>query len=72
MKKHFFIVSALVLVALSAMFVACEAKDGCTCTYQGETTHITLAQMKQNAGEKTCAGLQRYFIDKGMSGMKCK
>ncbi|MBR3566258.1 MAG: hypothetical protein IKN91_08045 [Paludibacteraceae bacterium] len=72
MKKHFFIVSALVLVALSAMFVACEAKDGCTCTYQGETQHITLAQMKQYAGEKTCAGLQRYYIDHGMSGTKCK
>lgn len=72
MKKHFFIVGAFVLVALSAMFVSCEAKDGCTCTYQGETEHIDLALMKKMYDANTCSKLQKALIDKGYSGMKCK
>ena len=64
MKKKIFLVSTLVLMAMSAMFVACEKKDdlkdGCDCTFtiEGETwtEHLTAAEM-MNYGATNCSAL---------------
>ena len=58
MKKKIFLVSALVLMAMGAMFVSCKKgsiKNGCTCTmsdgYYTETEFITGAEMQEVADE---------------------
>lgn len=79
MKKKIFLVSALVAMAMSTMFVACNSNsptNGCTCTlsFQGETEteSISLAEMKEY-GYKTCsdvaADLKAELRKEGMSGV---
>jgi len=61
MKKKMVLVSTLVVIAMSAMFVACSSntpQNGCKCTmsYKGEkeTGKITIAEMKEE-GWTTCS-----------------
>lgn len=63
MKKKIFLVSTLVLMAMSAMFVACEKdvlKEGCDCTFNEEgetwTEHLNSAEM-MNYGATNCSAL---------------
>lgn len=69
MKKVIFTVSALVCLALSAMFVSCnEAVNGCTCrltfTGQGtETATFDLAQMKEQFAVSSCSALATSLKD---------
>ena len=64
MKKKFFLVGALVAIAMSAMFVACSdkngASDGCDCTirdsYGSSVEHFTKGDMAQ-MGATSCAEL---------------
>lgn len=82
MKKTMIFVSAVVVMAMGAMFVACSNNNapvnGCTCThsYQGETDteSITLAEM-QEYGWKTCGDIVASF-NQAMAGsgasMTCK
>jgi hypothetical protein len=67
MKKKIFLVSTLVLMAMSAMFVACDkddkngAKDGCDCTWaSGQTDHISAAEMS-GMNATTCGELAGYL-----------
>ena len=73
MKKKIFLVSALIAMAVSAMFVGCkdknEAEDssdinGCKCTfyYSGEkidTEKFDLDEMEDYYDVKTCSKLQK-------------
>lgn len=68
MKKKFFLVSALVAMAISAMFVACNQNtptNGCICTYteegQKQTIRITFEEMVDYYNVTTCAELQAYL-----------
>jgi hypothetical protein len=63
MKKKIVLVSTLVLMAMSAMFVACEKdvlKEGCDCTFNEEgetwTEHLNSAEM-MNYGATNCSAL---------------
>lgn len=68
MKKKIFLVSTLVLMSMSAMFVACDkkddkngAKDGCDCTWaSGQTDHISAAEMS-GMNATTCGELAGYL-----------
>lgn len=82
MKKTMLFVSAVVVMAMSAMFVACSNNNapvnGCTCTlsYQGqtETQSITLAEMQEN-GWKTCGDIVAAFNQEAAGSgvsMTCK
>ena len=62
MKKKFFLIGALVMIAMSAMFVGCKGQvQGCTCTaYEhGQIIHsneyFTLQEMAAY-GATTCNG----------------
>ena len=64
MKKKFFLVGALVVMSMSAMFVACNENtpaNGCECTItemgESRTERVTLAEMKENANVTTCSAL---------------
>ena len=64
MKKKFFLVGALVVMSMSAMFVACNQNtptNGCKCTFKhnGETDSntITLAEMKEYYNVTSCGAL---------------
>ncbi len=64
MKKKFFLVATLVVLSMSAMFVACEKdkglEKGCTCTTyeEGETStdYISPTEM-MGYGASTCSAL---------------
>ena len=76
MKKKIFLVSTLVLMSMSAMFVACDKKDdkkenelkGCTCEYYipemcaSETVSFSLAEMKSQYGANSCAELTQAIV----------
>ena len=75
MKKKIFLVSALVVMAMSAMFVACNSKDknepelkGCTCEYyivslgESDTAYFSITEMKSQFGASTCAELTQAII----------
>lgn len=75
MKKKIFLVSALVVMAMSAMFVACDSKDknepelkGCTCEYyivslgESDTAYFSITEMKSQFGASTCAELTQAII----------
>ena len=88
MKKQILMVSALVIVALSSMLVACDKKDdkngasdsgsdkieGCTCTYNGvEPVYLSLSEMKEEYGVSTCSALQREMRDEyDTNAIECK
>ena len=78
MKKQILMVSALVMVALSSMLVACDKKEkdaasnGCTCTYNGDPEKFSASEMKEE-GASTCSELQEILEDDyGYYGVKCK
>ena len=64
MKKKFFLVGALVAIAMSAMFVACSdkngASNGCDCTirdsYGSSVEHFSKGEMAE-VGATTCGEL---------------
>ncbi len=67
MKKQILMVSALVMVALSSMLVACDKKEkdaasnGCTCTYEdGDKETYTQAELKEE-GIPNCSALSQYL-----------
>ena len=67
MKKTMIFVSAVVVMAMGAMFVACDSNtpiNGCVCTakYQGETASnsVTIEQMN-NGGYKNCSEVAGYL-----------
>ena len=70
-------VSAAVLMAMSAMFVACSNTpvNGCTCTYslggETETVKYTLAEMKQYNYTK-CSDIVDDFNQYGKGKLSCK
>lgn len=71
MKKKFFLVSTLLVVAMSAMFVSCkkdEPTKGCSCSisYFGEsyTEFIPLSDMS-HYGVKTCSALAELMREEG-------
>jgi len=75
MKKKFFLIGALVVMSMSAMFVACNGNspsNGCSCTasYQGETEtqSISLAEMKER-GWSTCADVTNYLRANAIPGV---
>lgn len=66
MKKKIFLVSALVVMAMSAMFISCEKQSNnnlCTCTNGQETHYINPA----SEGVSSCAELNAMAID----GVRC-
>lgn len=80
MKKKFFLVGALVVMYMSAMFVACNGNNptnGCKCTatYEGETETqtISLAEMKEE-GWSTCSDVANYLREEAIDGVSvsCK
>lgn len=83
MRKKFFLVGALVVMSMSAMFVACNGNNptnGCICTatYENgetETESITLAKMKEEFGITSCAELttlENQLAElKGISSVTC-
>lgn len=81
MKKNVFLIGALVMIAMSAMFVGCKENapvQGCTCTAtdHGEIIHsneyFTLQEMAAY-GATTCSGfasaLQGALISHGETGV---
>lgn len=63
MKKKILLVSTLVIVAISAMFIACSNKNepsnnsnssGCTCNLDGEKIYASAHEM-QEMGMNSCA-----------------
>ena len=72
MKKKFFLVGALVVMSMSAMFVACNGNNptnGCECTAtimgESQTGRITLTEMKDNYGVTTCSALASTIENRG-------
>ena len=70
MKKKIFLVSALVVMAMSAMFVACSSKNepkdefkGCTCEYYDPSdgssfnNFFSASEMKSQYGATSCSAL---------------
>ena len=67
MKKKFFLVAALVVMSMTAMFVSCKKngsiENGCTCTMKDystgetETEFITAKEMKEVAAELVEMGI---------------
>lgn len=72
-------VSALVIVALSSMLVACDKKDdkngasnGCTCTYEdGYKETYTSSEMKEE-GISSCAELSSFLTYEEDETVTCK
>lgn len=70
MKKKIFLVSTLLVVAMSAMFVSCkkdEPSNGCNCRYEydGEflgSEFISLSDMSY-IGVKSCGALADYLTE---------
>ena len=67
MKKKL-LVSAMIVMAMSAMFVACNQNtptNGCICTYtvdgQKQTERMTFEDMVDYYQASTCAELQSYL-----------
>ncbi|MGM9838287.1 MAG: hypothetical protein ACI30A_07375 [Paludibacteraceae bacterium] len=70
MKKQIFLVSALVAMAMSAMFVSCKDKNepadsinGCMCTIEWtdgteDSQAISLSDMKAEYGVTSCSKLE--------------
>lgn len=87
MKKQIFLVSALVAIAMSSMFVACADKnqpsndsdsdsiDGCSCTlvYDGEkeTYSFSLSEMKEIYDVRTCERLAKLLLEEGWDRVTC-
>ncbi len=71
MKKKFLLVSAFVVIAMSAMFVSCKNDDNnqsnnsnlCTCTNGQETHYVNPA----SEGVSSCAALNAIAVD----GVRC-
>lgn len=71
MKKKFFLVSALVVMSMSAMFVACEGSkptNGCICTItdkdgEKETLRLTFEEMVDYYQATTCGELTTVIKD---------
>lgn len=71
MKKKFFLIGALVLMSMSAMFVACEGnkpENGCICTVtpkegEKETMRMTFEDMVDYYGVTTCSELNSELQD---------
>lgn len=68
MKKVIFTVSAIVCLALSAMFVSCNtaAENGCVCTYTilgggSYTDAFDIAEMKEYFAVSSCGDLANAF-----------
>lgn len=64
MKKKVFLVSAIVAMAMSVMFVSCkeEVINGCTCTTSvpneaPEVVNVSASDMKSEFGVTTCSAL---------------
>ena len=71
MKKM--MVSAFVLVAVGAMFVACDSiANGCKCTYTYEGVSVTKDFTKaevESSGSKSCSAFAKWAADvDGVSG----
>ena len=66
MEKKFLLVGALVVIAMSAMFISCEKNNNsglCTCSNGQETHYVNPA----SEGASSCAELNRMAID----GVRC-
>ncbi len=75
--KKLFIVSAVMLMGVSAMFVSCKKdsiENGCTCTAttnagESEEGDVTKAEVEK-AGVKSCSAYAAYIENKYKSSMK--
>lgn len=76
MKKKIFLVGTLVVMSMSAMFVACNSNEpssgsggaiqGCTCTFQvpgwsSSTTQTYSASQLNNVGVSSCSEWESYL-----------
>lgn len=62
MKKYFFFVSAVMTLAMGAMFVSCEDDDpeSCTCTIEGTEDGEHFKETETISGEDLAEALEEY------------
>ena len=86
MKKQFLLVSTIIAMTISAMFMGCKdsannstPENGCKCTFYDEdneklgTDKIDKDDMEDEFDVKTCSKLEKWFKEEGYgSKTNCK